>query len=476
MSYECINPEMRNGISAMLEGSIEEIAAFDLGGLGDIWDARWHWNCCPACRNEFRSLPAVLEQAGRKIERIFAADLCLMKDHFLAQKSSLAKVGSDGTAYTAMIAALANAEDEVHSELQHALVNATALYRGEQVEFDASNRPLLSHCREFISSLEPEVQHFVFAATLSFELLRPMWESVGLHPREDLRTKEEILAEARALLAGGTRAEPIQEPVLSLEERLQRAIASSGLEPTVLWELVDAAARAHVVGQEAAGREPAWIRKFEDDFDNFSDSIKATQMEAVRLSERSIRKAADYRANVTARVGPWLYSQLNEETQQQLNTAEFLYDLNRQEPRYCHGPVMNLALAYENELMLRLGWPIVKQLADSGVSTYPAGERDGQKPPRRLIERGEIQSKNMALGSIAWYLRYQADFRKRALALGFDPDAISRDAFGVLPGRHKAAHRQVCEIAEADKLRSLILRSDGILSRLHTRTTDNSKV
>ena len=53
----------------------------------------------------FRSLPVVLEQAGRKIEYVFAASLRLMKDHFLAQKTSLATVGGDGNAYPAMIAA-----------------------------------------------------------------------------------------------------------------------------------------------------------------------------------------------------------------------------------------------------------------------------------------------------------------------------------------------------------------------------------
>jgi hypothetical protein len=52
-----------------------------------------------------------------------------------------------------------------------------------------------------------------------------------------------------------------------------------------------------VTGREAGGQ---WTRKFEDIFDNF-DSIKATQMEQVRLSERNIRKAADYGPEIAAR-------------------------------------------------------------------------------------------------------------------------------------------------------------------------------
>ena len=34
MHYECIHPGMRDGICEMMEASIEEIAAFDLGGPG----------------------------------------------------------------------------------------------------------------------------------------------------------------------------------------------------------------------------------------------------------------------------------------------------------------------------------------------------------------------------------------------------------------------------------------------------------
>jgi len=201
-------------------------------------------------------------------------------------------------------------------------------------------------------------------------------------------------------------------------EYLQKAIADSGLEPKVLWEIIDAAATAHVAGREGAGAQlllQTWITKFEENFDNFSDSNKATQMEAVHLSEREIRKAADYGPEVAARVGPSLYSQLHEATQQRLNAAEHLYHVNRKEPMYSHGAVLSLAFAYENELKFQLAYPIVNNLANTGVETYPAEGKDGKKPYRPLIAGAKIQHENMALGSIAWHLG-QADFRKRASA------------------------------------------------------------
>jgi hypothetical protein len=48
---------------------------------------------------------------------------------------------------------------------------------------------------------------------------------------------------------------------------------------------------------------------------------------------------------------------------------------------------MCLAFAYENELKLRLAYPIVNDLANSGVATYPAVGRDGEKTGKALDRR-----------------------------------------------------------------------------------------
>jgi hypothetical protein len=93
-----------------------------------------------------------------------------------------------------------------------------------------------------------------------------------------------------------------------------------------------------------------------------------------------------------------------------------------------------------------------------------------------LIDRNQIQARNMTLGRVVYYLGHHPDFGERALARGFDPNAISRIALEVVTIRDRAAHSPICELAEVDRLRSLILRPDGILGRLHPETTDNSKI
>ncbi len=489
MLSECINPEYRDWIHLITESSAEEIEALAFGEVGyaEMCESRLHWNCCPACRHEFPTLPAITEQAGRGYEKVSAGDFPDFRRKFLATKDSLLGSGDDD-AYVRLIAKLASAEFDVHDSLRRVLMVRQNLCRGSSIGFDPCGREILSQCRDFVASLEQDVQHFVIASTLCFELLRPMWEKVGLHPRFDPRPQEEIEAEIDAELAAlGFKidSESIGEAVTvtgvgeSLEdplEDLRHAIAESGLEPKVLWEIIEAAARDQMgsrEGAESSSLLPSWIRKFEEDFDNFSDSVKATQMAAVHLSERNLRKAADYGPEIAERIGPQVYSRLHDGTKIQLEVAEFLYEVNRQEPRYAHGPAINLALACETELNLRLTCPILKELLGSGKSYYRAEKRPGDKSqPLPLIDKGEIQYKNLTLGRIAYYLGNYPDFGDRARVLEFDPYAISRLASEVKTVRDRAAHYPVCELADVDKVRSLILRSDGLLSLLHPKAAD----
>jgi hypothetical protein len=170
MSSECINPEYRDWIHLITESSEEEIEALDFGELGyaEICESRIHWNSCPGCRREFPRLPAIAEQAGRGYEKLFAADFSIFRDRFLAIRGSLSE-SSDGDAYVRAVASLAAAEDEVHDGLRRVLMVTQNLYVGAPLEHDPYKREILSSCREFVSSLEPEVQRFVIAATLCFD-------------------------------------------------------------------------------------------------------------------------------------------------------------------------------------------------------------------------------------------------------------------------------------------------------------------
>jgi hypothetical protein len=372
---------------------------------------------------------------------------------------------SGGDAYLRIIAYLASAEDEVHQSLRRALTVSQNIYHAVNIGFDPDEREILSHCRQFVSSLEPEVQHFVVAATLCFELLRPMWERVGLPLRFDPRTNEQILDDLNERFARKKEGTDTEKPPEDLTENLRRAITESGLEPKVLWEIIELAASASVFNGATAGVE-LLFKALRADFDDFADSMKAGQMETIRLSERSSRKADSYEADIAARIGQPLYSQLAEMTRQQLKAAEFLYHINSQEPNFFDGPVMTIAKAYENELKVRVAFPILSELMDSHPENYGS-----DKMP--LIKAKEI-NRELTAGNIGWHLRNYPDFRERVRARGFDAVAISKDEGEVTRCRNRAAHKPVCERAVADDLRRLILRPDGILSRFHPSATNKS--
>jgi len=468
MDYECINPEFREWISLVTESSAEEIAALDFGEVGytEMCECRVHWNCCPSCRHEFPRFPVIAQQAGPSYEKSFASDLALLRDNFQAKRDFLLK--SDGEdVYLRLIVELADAEWDVHDDLRRVLMVLQNLYQGREIEYDPYKKEILSKCRKFVSSLDPDVQRFVVSTTLCFELLRPMWEKVGLSPRFDVRPQEQIeaeLAEGALTIEGeaGSSGERdgIEASAVNLSDKLRAAIAESGLEPRVLWELIEAAALASVFGGAASGIESLIERKFRE-LDDDVDSLKAAQMEMFRrIPETGARSASGYELEITARIGSPIYAKLNETTKQLLRQAEFQYEVNGHEQDFFHGPTLAMALAYETELNIRVVWPILNDLLVSGVETYGSSQRP-------LIKEKRINEQALTTGTIAWYLRKDLEFSSKVRARGFDVEAIIDDAYVVTRSRDRAAHHPVCGRAIADDLRQRILRPDGILGRLH---------
>lgn len=381
----------------------------------------------------------------------------------------------------------------MHETLARVLTFGTHVYTGISLDFDPWDQAILSNCSEFICSLDPDVQQFTVAATLSYELFRPICERIGWSsPRG--RSHEEVLAEAKEKLESPQREEDYPS-IEDFQLQLRMAIATSGLQPDAMWETIELAAKAYTsdlreslkdntatatpradllrsspqpsqekIFVQAAFEE--WKLEFKREFENLQDSLKAGQMELVRLYEHNNRRAADYEPDVVGQLGDALYSKLQESTQRGLQVAEYLYH-DRSEPNYFHGAVMQMALAFENELVVRVVWPFVNGLLDAGVATYDAQGRS----KFALILGGRFPKRSMTLGNVVWYLKEDPVMRSKVSALGFDTSAISKDAAWVSDARNKAAHELFCQRAVADDLRRRILCRDGILSRLHQATT-----
>jgi hypothetical protein len=476
MIPDCIDSDLGNILRDIMKTSVAENVAdcwneYDFGS--GLWEARLHWSGCPACRSEFAGVPAVFQQIGLGLENRCRDNLSSSKGDFLGQKDALLAAANNlPSAYPEIIARLAVAEEDVFPSLAHGqevLCLRVSTDSPEQLEPSLALDRSLSSCREFICSLEPDVRQFVLASTLSHDLLKPVYEKIEAECTEN----DHDVFQQRMRIA------------------IADSIADSGLQPDMLFHTIELAAIAYstsyggcdlnnasaTIAQTHSSQSTLtlpeeriaiqreleqWKGEWKRDFDSLQDSLKAGQTELERLIVRNSRPAAAFEPHIVAQVGAPLYSRLHETTQRAIQLAEYLYNIN-QEPDGFSLTAIRMAQGYENELTLRVIWPFVNELLTAKTQTYDA--HGSSKEP--LIRWGRVRPRGMTLGSLAWYLGKDPVMRSKVSGLGFDTDAISKDAAWVTEVRNEAAHDFACDRARADDLRRRILCRDGILSRLH---------
>jgi hypothetical protein len=476
MIPDCIDPEAGILLRKVTEKAVAENVAECWGEYDffDLWELRLHWSGCPRCRTEFRDVPRSFAHIGIGLENRCKDVLSRFRSDFFEQNKSLLAAAKDlPSAHPEIIARWAMAEDEVFPFLAHgqeavSLRTSTAYSEELQTSSSLLGPINLSSCQEFFRSLEFDVQRFVFAVVYSRDLLTPAYEKIHSEHGDAVFYSAELQAD--------------------LQLHLQSAITNSGLAFEVLYEAIEIAATGYsiLVGGHLKDNTAATVtrtdppgkiltlqeaekiqidlQELKRDFNNSVDSLKAGQMELSRQIERNRRPASSYEPYIAEQLGMPLYSRLSETSQRALQLAEHFYQIN-QEPDGFSPTTIKMAQSYECELALRVIWPFVHELLDAGAQNYDA--RGISKEP--LICFGKVRSRGFTLGTLAWYLGRDPVLRNKALGLGFNAEAISKDAAWVGDLRNKAAHDFTCGRAAADDLRKRILCRDGIFSRLHPR-------
>jgi len=468
---DCIDPKEGDFLRGIMEMSAEDIRDENRRHCGDLLNARLHWNGCPSCRAEFGGLPPLFQQIGLELQKGCGAVVSEFRDEFIKEKNSIMAQGNDSArAYAQVILALAMWKEDVliwvNSGQATVSLVAPSISRGGSARSSygamESSLAQCQDCRDFVSSLHPDVQQFVFAVACSDDLFGAVYESMQ---SEKQPTLEEIaryydvlksrMHEAIAALHPGT--------LFSIIERASIAY-SSDLEGwpkgSLSTAIQTASARETQATQETKSLR-GFLQEWKQDFDDLGDSLKAGQMELVRQIEHNRRPAAAYEPQIAARLGEPLYSRLHQQTQRALQLVEYLYSIN-QEPDGFALFAVKIAQGYENELLLRIVWPFVNELLAAHTQTYDAGGISREP----LIRYGKF-SERMTLGSLARYLKKDPTMRGEVSGRAFDVEAISKDAEWVSGVRNKAAHDFACDRTLADELRRRILSHDGILSRLH---------
>jgi hypothetical protein len=469
MVPDCIDPTVGGWLREIMNQPIPETVGWCHHDFSELWDARLHWSGCPACRTEFAGALPVFKEIGAGLENRCRSALSWLRDKFLQKKNSFLTSANDlASAHTEVIIELAAAEQDVFNYViqgQEVLSfgASNASRRGSEASLWSRGDTSLSYCRDcqdFISSLQPDVQQFVFAVACSRDLFIPVWEWMDSSVETGVFKYEDLW------------------------ERMHTAITTSDLHPATLLSIIENASIGYsissggwptggvaMVGQKNSPPMMAqetlqdvrqeWKSDFDDMRDSL-DSVKAGQMELMRRIEHNNRPAEAYEPYIVAQLGAPLYSRLQEKTQRALQLAEYFYHINH-EPDGFSLTGLTMAQGYENELFIRIIWPFVSELLAAETPTYPAKGPSKGKP---LILTGKYQEKR-TLGDLGWYLKNDITMRDKVSALGFDVETISTDVALVSILRNEPAHNFSCDRAVADDLRRRILCSDGVLSRLH---------
>jgi len=471
MVPDCIDPQERGFLREIMTKPIPEAVAEWQNNSNDLWESRLHWSGCPACRTEFAELLPYLKQMGLGVANKCRCHLSQLKDEYLLMKNSRLAKADEASAYAQIIVAWADVADEVFNFLiQGQEAPSLGASTGSRNEYEASHvgirDPCLPKCQEyqeFISSLELDVQHFVFAVACCRDLLMPVWEEMSSVLKERWEQLNTVITNSE--LNSATLFLIIEKASIAYSISTGSWRGAAGGWPTVGFATgaqTDSPQKILTTQETKAFQavREEWKRGFERLVDSL-DSLKAGQMEILR-EYGSNRPAAAYEPFIATQLGEPLYSELHQVTQRALQLVEYYYNINR-EPDGFALFALRMAQGYENELNVRVIGPIVIELLRAGTQTYDAQGKS--KEP--LIRWGKENKRGMTLGSWAWYLRFDPSLRSKVSERGFDVEAISKDATSVNEVRRKAAHDITCDRTHADELRRQILRRDGILSRLH---------
>ena len=197
------------------------------------------------------------------------------------------------------------------------------------------------------------------------------------------------------------------------------------------------------------------------DFEDQLDSLKATQMEVIRLLEKGDRKAQDCREFVIDMLSSPLAGRLHEVTLNYLYQAEYEYRKRKAGDEAIPSPLL-FTLAVENELRIRLLEPIAEKILARGHVDYSLGERG-----IAVVRNGKVT--DLSLGQVLWYVDNDSLVRELLIELGLDPGSLIEKLAKVRPIRNRASHARKFKLEEETKVRDLFLGSETVFKDLFPR-------
>lgn len=440
---ECSYPEQREILRATLEGR-------RLLAPGDMGVAKTHLWACAACQEENPDSETVLNQIHGESQRQAARDIDTIRLEFLGEKHKILSAAVEApwpklnACYADMLFELLRRAGEVQDQLGY--VHSCYGSGGFQaiVEKDSEDEDATNECAPFIWSLPEDTRQFVFVAILAKQLLTSLSSYYRLPPKQKLENSLLDLPHLYTTLEAAA------------AQYLRRYLA----------EHSDTNDRSERATEEIRKPETertglqASLEELRRDMEDHFDSLRAGQMEILRVWGSQRRRAIEYEPLIAEQLGHGFYQKLDRDTKRALLLGQSFYESNTEPDGY--GPAIHYFYrAYENEFRVRIVRPLGTRLAELGHLDYELRDR-GVYP---LMKSGRINEK-LGVGQVLRYVRKDELVQHLLDSQGLEISKILETASRLASIRNPSTHDEFSNRESADKFKNLLLGKSSALQHL----------
>lgn len=434
--------------------------------LEPIENWRFHWHECEQCQ---RSLPNAMEQLDSLVDGTLDAirdDIQFIHGNYqgeterivaefdeaergLTDSENIGTEAQDGIAIFEpcsheTAAELYQARMRKHAQLMMALKRAGVMIQGQlnfiNLNWGLDFFHLVSEdepyvydsplCTPLIASLPIELEVFIFESILAADVVGSFQGNLS---GECAATVRKVIKHAapeflRRYLENEAQISSTQDTPTSLTAGLAKQLSAI----------------------------PDRIRELAERIDDVGDSLKAGQMESIRLLERRTKRAVDFEPFLEQELGNDLYHRFSDSTQRDLQLAEYYFANNPEPDDYSH-TIRYFHRAYEKEFRRRVLKPLIRSLVDRGHVNFSSEGCDRPLLVNRCINR------SITLGQVLKYLERAPVVRDIVNGLGLTVDEIWQSGNAIQRARNDAEHGESCHREDAVRVRSMVLGENSIL-------------
>jgi hypothetical protein len=453
----CTDSRARESIVALLEKT------HPWPNWSFVDEATSHLRDCSRCQIDFVDAKGRLIALRQELEQETRDYISYLRKSYLAAKYAAA-VNDDEHLQSRLLAQLAAAGRRLGEQLWSVNTSGVPWVPFSPLFSDTDDDEIaqaMVGAYGFVASLSQEDQEFVAAATAASEVFSKPWGSMEEARLSTINNEEDPYKRGLLLYEWAIQQSPISPASFRCVLELGAAnIAKEYLRVAQLYAERNKRSQSVSVERSESPVERAAFDEFRSEvlqsLGDFADSMKAGQMELIRLAEEK-SSGPDPQIFLIQALGSELLSNLLVPAKHYLRASEVAY----RNPRTGHDEqfsTMMLVQAYEIEFDARITQPLLKRIVSEGHTDFPQQSEiklvQGRRPNHR-VTAGQV------LRLVADNQHLQGLLKER----GLNPERVTSTGRPVVELRNRVMHHNF-KPEDVQLARDLILTSNGAFRAL----------